>query len=207
MASPVWLSDHAIARYRDRLKPQLSHTQAADHLRAQLPSLVWQDLSPSWLAQTPSSLGAVAYLVSPGLFALPLRHHRHKRGLVAPTCLTPQLQRPDHQWVLADDLVAMRNLLRLSGQHVVNPWRKMKKFGSLGAARSDLLHQACLGDLLDPPVNCKKSLAYLWLPGGLVLFLNQRPGGLRACGFVSHREKIAPNPKILEELGHIASIS
>ena len=64
-----------------------------------------------------------------------------------------------------------------------------------------------LADLLDPPADCKKALAYLWLPGGPVLLLNQRPGGLRAGGFVLHREKIAPNPKILEELGHIASIS
>lgn len=203
MSSPIWLSDHAVTRYRSRICPQLDRRQARSRLLARLPRLDWSDKPPPWIADTPSSLNAVAYLVDGKSFALPLRTHRRRPGLIAPTCLTPNLPRPDRPWVSGDDLAQMRALLRLSGVKVVAPWRKAKHLPSQMLARSDLYRRACLGRLGDKPNEAAPGKHFLWLPGGAVLSLNHRPGGLKASALYLHRIEVLPEEEICRLLSNL----
>lgn len=203
MSSPIWLSDHAVKRYRSRLCPQLDKQQARRRLLASLPRLNWSDQPPAWIADTPSSLNAVAYLVDGERFALPLRAHRRRPGLIAPTCLTPGLPRPDRPWVSGEDLRQMQSLLRFSGVKVVAPWRRVNRLPNQPLARSDLYRQACLSRLGDKPSDIVSGELFLWLPGGGVLCLNRRPGGFKASALALHDQEIVADPEICRHLADL----
>lgn len=200
VSSPIWLSRHAIHRYRHRLRPELDFSQARRQLLSHLPRLDWTEKPPAWVALTPSSLGAVAYLVDGDSYALPLKEHRHRPGYVAPTCLTPNLTKPDYPWVDANDIEEARELIALSGARVVSPWRRRYQFATPALARADLYRRICLGRLGLAPEEEAQAYRFIWLPGGAVLALNPRPDGLRASRLFDHDCAIESDPEIIAKL-------
>lgn len=204
MSSPIWLSDHAISRYKSRLRPELSHGEARRQLLINLPRLDWSQTAPHWLSETPSSSQAVGYLLDGNRYALPLCHHRSRRGYVALTCLTPGLRRDESFWIPAADLEEVRSLLRFSGAQVVAPWRRLRQIPSASAARNDLYRRVCFSALGVRPESGVDGKAFLWLPGGAVLTLNPRPGGIKASRLTLHDRPIIADSQIIDRLRQIS---
>jgi hypothetical protein len=103
-AVAIRVSDHAVVRYRERVRPGLEHGQACSDLERLLEHGYISSRAPVWLRATQGQRSAYYYLVV-GDIALPLDPcARDRECLVALTCLI--------RGGLSDAARASRNLKR-----------------------------------------------------------------------------------------------
>lgn len=102
-AVAIHVSDHAVVRYRERVRPGLDHGQACSDLQRLLEHGFISSRAPLWLRTTQAQRSA--YYLVVGDIALPLDPcTRDRERLVALTCLT--------RGGLSDAVRASRNLKR-----------------------------------------------------------------------------------------------